>query len=304
VGKTLLGFDARGEAKRISVIVDAAMVYIDKQMNSLQGLLPQWVLTPERYHFRKAVRELDALIYRVIARCREQGSDADHLLARLVQARDENGEPMSDVQLRDEAVTMLLAGHETTALTLTYAAFLLACHPVAGARLREEIDRKLAGRSPTMTDLPALPFLDAVVKETLRLYPPAYVIGREVVKPFEVGGYLVPAGHQVLMSPYVMQRDPRYFDEPLSFKSERWLEPAASALPRFAYFPFGGGPRVCIGNHFATMEVALVLCTLLQRVELEALPGFELRTKPIVTMRPDGGVPMRVKRRAPARVAA
>jgi cytochrome P450 len=273
-------------------------------MNSVQGLLPQWVLTPQRHRFRKAVRELDALVYRIIARCREQGSDADHLLARLVHARDENGEPMSDVQLRDEAVTLLLAGHETTALTLTYAAFLLARNPAAAARLREEVDQKLAGRSPAMSDLPGLTFLDAVVKETLRLYPPAYVIGRQVVKPFEVGGYLIPEGHQILMSPYVLQRDAHYFDDPEAFKPERWLEPSASPLPRFVYFPFGGGPRVCIGNHFATMEAALVLGTLVQRIELETLPGFELRTRPIVTMRPAKGVPMRVKRRAPARVAA
>jgi cytochrome P450 len=304
VGKTLLGFDPRGEAERVSKIVDAAMVYMDKQMNTVQGLLPQWVLTPDRYRFRKAVAELDRLVYHIIARCRQQGSDADHLLARLAQARDENGEPMSDVQLRDEAVTMLLAGHETTALTLTYASYLLARHPQVAARLREEIDRTLAGRSPAMTDLPAMPFLEATIKETLRLYPPAYVIGREVVKDLEVGGYVIPLGHQLLMSPYAMHRDARYFQEPQRFDPQRWLEPAASELPRFAYFPFGGGPRVCIGNHFATMEAQLILCCLMQRVELEAVPDFELRLRPIVTLRPQAGLPMRVKRRSPARAAA
>ncbi len=244
VGKTLLGFDARGEAERISRIVDAAMVYMDKQMNSPQGVLPKWVLTPDRYRFRKGVRELDAIVYHIIARCRAQDSQADHLLARLVQARDEQGEAMTDVQLRDEAVTMLLAGHETTALTLTYALYLLARHPAAVARLHDELDQRLGGRTPGVDDLAELPFLEAVVKESLRLYPPAYLLGREIVSSFELGGYTLPAGDQVMMSPYVMQRDARYFPEPIRFKPERWLEPSAKSLPRFAYFPFGAG-RAC-----------------------------------------------------------
>jgi cytochrome P450 len=303
VGKTLLGFDTRADAERVSDVIEAVMDYMDKQMNSPEGMLPQWIVTPDRFRFRMAIRELDAIIYRIMARCRAQGTDVDHLLARLMDARDESGEALHDVQLRDEAVTMLLAGHETTALTLTYACYLLARHPAAAARLRQELDQRLGERLPGIEDLPELPYLDAVVKETLRLYPPAYLLGREVAKPFEIGGYPLEVGQQLMFSPYVMQREARFFPQPIRFLPERWLDPALDR-PRFAYFPFGGGPRICIGNHFATMEAALVLAVITQQVELAPKPGYQLGLHPVVTLRPADGVPMRVTRRKPATAAA
>jgi len=276
------------------------MAYFDKQLFTWHGVLPQWLITTERVAFRRAVAELDRIVYRIIERSRAAGAQADHLLARLAQARDDDGEVMSDEQLRDEAVTMLLAGHETTAIALSFAVFALSEHPQAAARLRAEIDAQLGGRPAMMTDLPKLKFLDAVMRETLRLYPPAWLIGREIVQAFEMGGYLLQPKEQIMMSAYTVQRDSRFFPDPERFLPERWLEAPATPLPKFAYFPFGGGPRVCIGNHFAMMEVALVLATLLQQVELTVVPGFELKFSPVVTLRPANGMPVLVRRRRAA----
>jgi cytochrome P450 len=276
------------------------MAYFDKQLFSWHGVLPQWVITPERVAFRKAVGELDRIVYRMIERCRSGDAHADHLLARLAQARDDNGEAMSDAQLRDEAVTMLLAGHETTAIALSFAVYALSEHPESAARLRAELDDQLGGRPAVMADLPRLKYLDAVMRETLRLYPPAWLIGRELVQDLEIGGYTLRRGEQLMMSPYTVQRDARLFPDPERFLPERWLEPPATPLPKFAYFPFGGGPRICIGNHFAMMEIALVLATLMQQVELTVVPGFELKFSPVVTLRPAKGVPVLVRRRRAA----
>jgi cytochrome P450 len=178
--------------------------------------------------------------------------------------------------------------------------YALSEHPDVAARLRAELDAQLGTRPAVMADLPKLKYLDAVMRETLRLYPPAWLIGREIVQPFEIGGYTLQPGESIMMSPYTVQRDGRFFPEPDRFMPERWLEPPATPLPKFAYFPFGGGPRVCIGNHFAMMEIALVLATLLQQVELTVVPGFELKFSPVVTLRPAQGVPVLVRRRGVA----
>jgi cytochrome P450 len=300
VGKTLLGFDARGEAERIARILDVSMIYFDKQLRTWQGLLPKWVLTRDRIAFRKVLVELDQIVYGIIDRCRKSDHEAEHLLARLINARDEDGQAMSDTQLRDEAVTMLLAGHETTAIALSFAIYALSENPEIAQRLRDELDTKVSSRRLTLADLNALPYLDAVSKETLRLYPPAWAIGREVVTPFELGGYTLNPGAQIIMSPYTTQRDGRIFPEPERFKPERWLDGSTDDLPKFAYFPFGGGARVCIGNHFATMELKLLLGTLMQHVELKVLPGFKLKLEPIVTLRPKTGVKVRVHRKRAA----
>lgn len=300
VGKTLLGVDARGDADRIAHVLDVSMEYFDKQLRTWHGMLPRWVVTKERLAFREVRAELDQMVYRIIARCRARGEGDDHLLARLVHARGDDGEAMSDAQLRDEAVTMLLAGHETTALALCFAVYALSEHPQAAARLRAEIDAQLASRPATLADLPKLKYLEAVVRETLRLYPPAWLIGREIAQPFEIGGYALRPPEQLIMSPYAMHRDPRFFPEPERFLPERWLDARAQALPKFAYFPFGGGPRVCIGNHFALMETQLVLATLVSQLELTVVPGFALELDPVVTLRPACGVRVLVRRRRPA----
>jgi cytochrome P450 len=299
-GKTLLGVDPRLDAEPIARCLDAFVDYFVRQLRTLEGRLPPSVPTPSRRRLRIARAELDAIIYRIIERCRRSDADADHLLARLVRARDDDGERMPDEQLRDEAVTMLLAGHETTALALTYTLHLLSLHPDVAGRVRDEIDRQLAGSPPSAADLPALPYLAAVVRESLRLYPPGFVFGRQVVEPFELGGYQIEKGAQVMISPYVAHRDPRYFTDPDAFTPERWLAPEIEQLPRFAYFPFGGGARTCIGNHFALMEVSLVLAVVLSQVELRALPGFRMTLEPSVTLRPRNGLRMLVRRRQPA----
>ena len=298
VSKTLLGVDARGDGQRIADALERFMEYFERQVYSWQGILPLWVPTPSRVRMRRAVRGLDDIVYPMIARYRASAGSEEHLLARLVHARGEDGEPMSDLQLRDEALTMMLAGHETTALALTYAVYLLATHPEVASRLRAEVDAAFASGQPDPMALCALPYLNAVMRESLRLYPPGYAIGREVTEPFEVGGYALPRGTQLLISPYTIHRDARYFAQPERFVPERWLDSAfVEALPRFAYFPFGGGPRVCIGNHFAMMELALVLASLVRGFELELLPGYQLELAALVTLRVVGGLPMRVRRR-------
>jgi cytochrome P450 len=168
------------------------------------------------------------------------------------------------------------------------------------ARLRGEVDAAFGSGAATPAELCALPYLNAVIRETMRLYPPAYAVGREVVQPFELGGYELRSGDQILISQFAMHRDPRFFPQPEAFKPERWLEPGIESLPRFAYFPFGGGPRVCIGNHFAMMEIALVLATLVHRLELEVDPSFVLQLSPVVTLRLKGGLPLRARPRAVA----
>jgi cytochrome P450 len=315
-GRTLLGAElgdtpaerpsafrvGRRDAERIGKVLDVAMAYFDKQLRTPLGLLPKWVPTPDRVRMKQAVAELDAIVYRIIARCRREDRDADHLLARLVAMRDEHGRGMSDRELRDEAVTMLLAGHETTALTLSYAVYRLSENPEAAARARAEIDAVTGGGQAIGVEaLPKLRFVDAVVRETLRLHPPAYVMAREATTTFELGGFTIPKGDQVLMSQYALQRDPIWYRDAERFRPERWLNGETAQLPKFAYFPFGGGPRICVGNHFAMMEAVIVLATLLREVELSVVPGFRLAFDPVVTLRPAaGGIPVLVRRRTPA----
>lgn len=296
--RTLLGFDARGDADRVAAILDTTMTYFDGQFYSWRGLLPRWVPTPIAARYRAAVAELDRMLYAVVRRCRTEAEPADHLLARLLQARGEHGEALSDVEVRDEAVTMLLAGHETTALTLSYACHLLAAHPQIAAQLRDEVDGVFGKAPVTLAELPRLRLLDGVLRETLRLYPPAFIIGREVIESFELGGYTIPRRAEILLCPYSVHRDARFYTEPLRFDPERWARPETQGLHRFTYFPFGGGPRICIGNHFAMLEAAIVLATLVQRFELKAVPGFQLRLRPAITLRPaKGGIPVDFVRR-------
>jgi cytochrome P450 len=289
-GRTLLGADPSGEAATIGRAIEAFMSYYERRLYTLEGLLPTSFPTPARRRMRAAVEELDVAVRALISRCRSHGLGEDHVLSRLLHARDEQGHGMSEQQLRDEVVTMLLAGHETTSLTLTYALYLLAGHPEVRARLRSE----LAEATSTAGITAEPPYLNAVVRETLRLYPPAYSIGREVVTPFEIGGYRPERGNEVMVSPYTLHRDPRWFPQPEHFRPERWLQ-TAHALPKFAYLPFGAGPRVCIGNHFAMLEISIVLAEFVRRFEFERLPGFELELKPVVTLRPAGRVPLRFR---------
>jgi cytochrome P450 len=205
---------------------------------------------------------------------------------------------MPDSQVRDEAITLILAGHETSALTLSYTLMLLAQHPDVQARLVCELQDVVGDHTPTAAHAKRLPYADAVIREAMRLYPPAWAIGREATTPIQVGDVEVPAGTQILIPQWVVHRDPRWFAEPLAFRPERWLDERAKALPRFAYFPFGGGPRICVGNHFARLESLMLLAVWMRRFEVAPVPGFSVSLLPSATLRPLHGVRVMLSRRA------
>jgi cytochrome P450 len=243
------------------------------------------------------VRRLDAIVYRMIEQRRRRREERDDLLSLLLHAQDEDGSRMTDQQLRDETMTLFLAGHETTALALTWTWYLLAQHPEVETKLLDEWQRVLGGWPPTAADVPRLRYTERVIQEVMRLYPPVYAIGREAMRDCEIGGYHVPAGTTLLMSQWVMHRHPRYFVAPEVFNPERWTEEHAKRLPKYAYFPFGGGPRVCIGNTFALLETVLVLATLARQVRFTPLPDHPVRPRALVTLRPEYGIKGIITRR-------
>jgi cytochrome P450 len=217
----------------------------------------------------------------------------------LLHAQDEDGSRMNDQQLRDEAITLFLAGHETTANALAWTWLLLSQNPQAEARLHRELQEVLAGRAPGMEDLPNLPYTGHVIAESMRLYPPAWGMARVAIEELEVGGYTIPKGCGVSMSQWVVHRDPRWFDAPEEFRPERWGSDLAKRLPRFAYFPFGGGPRQCIGNNFATMEATLLLASIAQRFRIRVVPEHPVVPMPTITLRPRYGIRVRLEAREP-----
>ncbi len=283
-----------------ATVRDALAVMSDFYANSPEVLfkLPPWFPTPLNYRMNAAVRDVDAVIYGIIGK-RRHAEPQNDLLGTLLAAQDDAGTSMTDKQLRDEAITLFLAGHETTALALAHTIYLLSKHPVVERRLHAEIAHVLNGRLPNADDMKRLPYTEQVLKESMRLYPPAWTTGRETSEEFELRGYTIPKGSQILLSEWVVHRDPRFFPNPEGFDPDRWEPEKAAKLPRYAYFPFGGGPRVCIGNHFAMMEATLILATLVQRFRFELLPGQRLELAPSVTLRPRGeGLRMRVVERA------
>ncbi|MFO0554624.1 MAG: cytochrome P450 [Polyangiaceae bacterium] len=293
-------FGAGVSAKEGSTVREAMEVINEFFANSPEAIakLPAWVPTPRNYRMNHAVSQIDALIFQIIA-ARRAGEPRDDLLGTLLAAQDDDGSVMTDRQLRDEAVTLFLAGHETTALTLAHTLYLLSTHPDVERKLHAEIASVLGARSPTAADVRALPYTESVLKESMRLFPPAWTTGREATEDVEIGGCFVPRGAQLLMSQWVVHRDPRWFPNPEGFDPERWSPERAKDIPRYAYFPFGGGPRVCIGNHFAMMEATLLLALIVRDWRLELLPGQKLELKPSVTLRQKGaGLKVRLVERA------
>lgn len=266
------------------------MEAFEEEVRSFRRLLPAWVPTRGRRRVAAARRTIAEVLDPIIARERASTTEHDHLLGRLLAARDADGEGMSDEQLRDEAITLFTAGHETTALVLSYALWLLAHHVPIQEQLVAEGRAVLGERLPTAADLPRLKLHQAVVRETMRLYPPAWAMGRTPIEDVEVCGHTIRVGEQIMIPQWVVHRDPRWWREPLAFRPERWMGPETEDLPRFAYFPFGGGPRICIGNHFAMLEAVLVLAVWLQRHCLVPVPGAQLELMPAVTLRPRSGV--------------
>ncbi len=295
VAKTLFDADVGAETRDVGHGIEVMMAYY---LTPWKFFKPrEWLPTRQNREFKGAVARLDEILYGIIRRRREGGGDPGDLLSHLLAAQDDEGAGMTDRQLRDECVTLFLAGHETTALVLTYTFLLLAGHPEAEATLVRELDEVLGGRVPTAADVPRLRYAEWVIKESMRLYPPAWGIGREAVEDFEIGGYPIKKGTQLLISQWVLHRDPRWFEDPDTFRPERWDNDLGKSLPKGAYIPFGDGPRVCIGNHFAMMESILLLATLAQRHRLEGSPGESLKLDATITLRPRSGTRMVVRAR-------
>jgi cytochrome P450 len=289
VVKTLFNADVSGDADKVARVLEKIVQPFASQA-TLKWILDNRLPTPTHRRFNQAAKEIDEIVYRIIGERRRSSSDEGDLLSMLLAAHDDDGSQMTDRQLRDEVMTIFLAGHETTALTLSWVWYLLAQNPEVERRFHEELDEVLYGRLPAVDDLPLLKYTEMIAKESMRLYPPAYGLGRQALEDCEIGGYLVPRKSQVFMFPWALHRDPRFFEEPLSFRPDRWTEEFTNSLPKYAYFPFGGGPRACIGNYFAMMEIVLVLATMGQRFKFSLKSDLDVDLLPAMSLRPKGDI--------------
>jgi cytochrome P450 len=297
VAETLFGAEVGDHAEEVGEALEAVLAIVADPLELFVPLLKH-LPTPKRRRFARAVARLDAIIYRVIEeRRRAGGAQADDLLSMLLHAQDDDGSRMSDKQLRDECLTLFLAGHETTAINLSWTWLLLSGHAAVKSKLQHEVDEVLGDRPATFADLPRLRYTGQVIAESLRLYPPAWSLGREAREDVDIGGYRIRRGQQVWFCPWAIHRDPRWFEAPEAFRPERWEGDLAKRLPRFAYFPFGGGPRQCIGQAFAQLEAVLLLATLARAFEVEVLPSPPAIAEPSVTLRPKHGLRVRLVRR-------
>jgi cytochrome P450 len=293
--RTLLGSDL-GPSDEVGRAWALVNEHIGESFWSL-GLVDRWP-TPKNRRFRRAVGVLDRAVLDLIDERRQNSRERSDLLSMLISARDEEtGLGMTDVQLRDEVMTILLAGHETTALALAWTWYLLSSHPDVEQRLEDELDRSLAGRWPAYADLPSLPYARMVIEEALRLYPPVWGLSRQAIGPDRICGYDLPRGWLVFVIPFVMHRLADYWDKPETFVPERFAAAQAAGRSKFVYFPFGAGPRQCIGNQFAMVEALLVLSTLASRFRLTLVPGHPIEPWPLITLRPRYGIKMTIERR-------
>ncbi len=297
-GRALLSIDLSDAAGEIGQALTVAFRHLAHKWSVLVDL-PEWVPTPRNVRFRRALRAIERQIARVLAAERAGArGEAGDLLCILLRAHGEGGEDaMSDAQLRDELLRMLIAGHETTANALAWTFYLLSKHPDARRRLEEEVETVLGGRPPAFEDLPRLEYATRVFEESMRLFPPAWGFSREAVAADEIGGYEIPAGTTVTLSPYLTHRHPEFWENPEGFDPDRFAPAAVAARPRFAYFPFGGGPRQCIGNAFATMEATIVLSMVAQRFRLDLVPGHPVEHEALATLRPRRGIFVWARRR-------
>ncbi len=295
IGLTMLSTDVEGAAaSQVGSALDEVLHLTVSRIYDMVSW-PKWVPTPGNVRFDRAQGQLDAVVNGIIAQRRGQGPREDaggeDLLDMLMHARDgETGEAMTDAQLHDEAMTMFLAGHETTANALGWTLHLLSLHPDVERRLREEVASVLGGRRPALADMERLPYTDRVIKESMRLFPPVWVTARSVVEDDVVSGYRIPGGSWVFMSQYLTHRDPRFWENPEGFDPDRFLPEAEAARPKHAYFPFAAGPRKCIGEGFAVMEARLILAAIVQRTRLSLVPGFRVELDPTITLRPKSGL--------------
>jgi cytochrome P450 len=300
VGKTLFDAEVTRDAKEVGETLDLLLHLAANFGRTI--LVPLWLPTPRNIRAKLGIKRLEKVIYRIIAERRASGPDGmgidtGDLLSILLQAQDEDGTHMNDRQLRDETITLFLAGHETTANTLSWTWMLLAQNPAVEKKFHDELDGVLGGRAPTADDLPKLAYLNHVLTESLRLYPTAWGMARLAAEEHEIAGYPMHVGYGVAFAQWVVHRDARWFDAPLEFRPERWENGLAKQLPRFAYFPFGGGPRQCIGNTFALMEASVVLATVGRKYRFALLPGHKVTPLASITLRPRDGIRVRLEER-------
>ena len=300
VVKSLFNTEIGAEADKLGSALTTVLEATNDGLQSVFQMLPEWVPLPRNIRNRRGVRQLDEIINAIISRRRESGEDTGDLLSMLLLAQDDDGNQMTDKQLRDEVVTLVLAGHETTANALTWTFYLLSQHPEVEARLHAELEAVLGGRAPTFADLRQLSYTNMILKESMRLYPPIPSFARQSLEPVELGGYTLPAGSIFIISPNVVHHDARWWPQPETFQPERFSRDNEKNIEKFAYLPFGGGPRVCIGNSFAEMESVLVLATIAQRYRLRLDPADQpVIPEPTLTLRPRHPPTMRLESRAP-----
>ncbi len=288
VGKTLFNAELTRDAKEVGETMEVLLKLAADFGKSI--LIPLWVPTPRNLRARMGIRRIEKIIYRIIAQKRAEASDTGDLLSMLLAVQDEDGSRMTDKQLRDETITLFLAGHETTANALSWTIWLLAQNPAAEKKFFEELAGVLNGRAPNVEDMPKLTYTANILTESMRLYPPAWGMARLVKEEVEVAGYKLVPGNGVACAQWVVHRDARWFDEPERFLPERWEGDLAKRLPRFAYFPFGGGPRQCIGNSFALMEATLILATIAQKFRFKLVEGHPVKPLASITLRPQPGI--------------
>jgi cytochrome P450 len=297
VVRTLLASDiGPAEIETVSQALAQGSEHFDSRFNGLSFFIPDFLPTPGNLRVKAGVRRLDTIIYRLIAeRKAQQGKD--DVISMLLEARSTDDKPLTDKEIRDEVMTLFLAGHETTALALTWALYLLARNPSVQASLREELASVLkVGALPTLADIQRLPFTEAVINETFRLYPPAYAVSREAIRPTVIGGHKLAKRNLALVSIYAAHRNAERFPEPNEFKPERWLDGLAKRLPKGAFVPFAEGPRKCIGASFAMQEAILSLATICSRVQVSPTTDHEPRLRPAVTLRPAEPVLLHIRR--------
>ena len=335
--KSVLNYDVESEAKKVGKALTTTRNYSKRLQSPIGQVLDKIPILPAPRGAREARKELDSLVYRLISDRRRHQQESDNnnkgyedLLSRLLQAQDSNlagpatstssssngggaqstspGGKMSDKQVRDEVMTIFIAGHETTANALTWTFYLLSQYPDVEKKLHDEIDSVLgpiddrnshmdSNKIPTAEDIPKLQYAEKVLRESMRLYPPVWTMGRYVENDYQVGEYTIPAGSSILMSQYVMHHDPRYYEEPEHFNPDRWTAKFKTDLPRFSYFPFGGGIRGCIGEPFAWMEGILIIATIAQKWTMRLVPGQRIKLDPAITLRPKYGMKMKLIRR-------
>ncbi len=300
VAKTLLDADVAREAKGVGTALTEILEYLNARGKSVLPS-PDWLPTVQNRRWRAAAKELDRVLKPIIEQRAQSGEDHGDLLSMLLMTTDdENSGQMSLTEIRDEAMTIFLAGHETTANALTWTFYLLSQHREIEDRLHNEVDTVLQGRIPTLDDLKSLPYTLMVIKEAMRLYPPVWSFARQTIEALQVGGYVIPKGSQVFVYPYIMHRDPRFWKNPEQFDPQRFSPENEQQQHRYAYFPFGGGPRICIGNNFALMEAQLVLATVAARYRLRLAPDQQVEPEAVITLRPRYGMRMLVEQRQPA----